>query len=105
MPRSKKYKDLLIESLKDPEEALAYLNAVLEELKADDEESQKMLLIALKNVAKAQGGIAKVASKTSLGRESLYKSLSTRGNPKFSTLTKIADALGFELQFTLSPKR
>lgn len=105
MARSKKYKDLLIESLRDPHEAIAYLNAILEEIKMDDPESQKMLLIALKNVAKAQGGIAKVAKKSSLGRESLYKTLSNRGNPKLTTLTKIADALGFELQFTLSAKR
>lgn len=104
MPRSKKYQELLIESLKDPREAIAYLNAILEDIK-DDEESQKMLLVALKNVAQAQGGITKIAHKASLGRESLYKSLSSKGNPKFTTLARVAHALGFDLQFSLHSKR
>ncbi len=104
MARSKKYKDLLIEALKEPSEAVAYLNAILKEYNANDEESQKMLLIALKNVVKAQGGMAKIAQKALLGRESLYKTLSVRGNPKLATLTKIADAMGFDLQFRVSAK-
>ena len=97
MERSKKYNDLLIESLKDPEEAIFYLNAVLQDCRTDEEESQKLLLLALQNVAIAQGGLAKLAKKTGLGRESLYKTLSRNGNPKISTLTTLVNALGFNL--------
>lgn len=104
MARSRKFEDLLIESLKDPKEAIAYLNTILDECKSDDDESQKLLLIGLKNVAMAQGGIAKVAEKASLGRESLYKTLSQKGNPKLTTLARIAGAMGFELQFHLSKR-
>lgn len=50
---SKSYKELLIESLKDPKEAVGYLNAVLKEYK-DDEESQRVLQAVLKDIAQAQ---------------------------------------------------
>jgi len=60
MARSKNYKDLLIESLKDPKEAVGYLNAILEDYKDNDEESQRVLLAALKDIAEAQGGIAEL---------------------------------------------
>lgn len=54
MPRSRKYKELLIESLKNPREALAYLNTILEETRDGSEESQKLLLMALKDIAESQ---------------------------------------------------
>lgn len=56
MARSKKYQDFLIEQLKDHDEAVAYLNVALEESLKSDEESQHLFLIALRNVAEAQGG-------------------------------------------------
>jgi hypothetical protein len=57
MARSKSYKSLFVKSLKKPKEALAYLNAVLEDYNDNDEESKKLLLMALKDIATAQGGI------------------------------------------------
>lgn len=94
MIRSRNYRDLLIQDLKDPKEAQAYFNAILEECKkCDEEESQKLLLLALKNIADAQGGISKLAAKTGLGRESLYKTLSAKGNPRLSTLISLTWAL------------
>ncbi len=105
MNKSKNYNDLLIESLKKPKEAVAYLNAALEECKDGSPESQKLLLIAFKNVALAQGGISNLATKTGLGRESLYKTLSKRGNPKLTTLTTLIGAMGFDLKISLQPKR
>ena len=53
MPRNALYDDLLMEMLKDEERALAYLNAAL------DEQDPRVFLIALRNVMRAQGGIAK----------------------------------------------
>ena len=73
MKKSKNYNDLLIESLKKPKEAVAYLNAALEECKDGSPESQQLLLIAFKNVALAQGGISNLATKTGLGRENTFK--------------------------------
>lgn len=80
-PKAHKYEEWLIESLKDHDAAVAYLNAALEESVKGDAESQALLLLALRDVAEAQGGIAKVAKKAHLGRESLYKTLSPKGNP------------------------
>jgi len=94
MARSKNLNELLILSIKKPKEAKAYFNAVLEECKScDEQEAQKLLLLALKNIAEAQGGISQLAVKTGLGRESLYKTLSATGNPKLSTLISVTYAL------------
>jgi len=43
-------------------------------------------------------GMAKVARKTGLGRESLYKALSGQGNPELATVLRVAKALGMELE-------
>lgn len=99
MAKTKKYQEWLIESLKDHDEAVAYLNAALEESLKGDAESKEVLLIALRNVAEAQGGLAKIAKKAHLGRESLYKTLSPRGNPSLSTFTALMQAMGLQLRF------
>lgn len=65
MKKSNVYQPDLIESFKDQREAEEYLNAALEE---DDPE---LCLLALRNVAEAQGGVAQLAEKTKLNRESL----------------------------------
>lgn len=50
MTKSKSYQAELIESLRDPREAAEYLNAALEEV------DPELFLLALRNVAEAQGG-------------------------------------------------
>ncbi|OGB96772.1 putative addiction module antidote protein [candidate division TM6 bacterium RIFCSPHIGHO2_12_FULL_36_22] len=105
MKRSQAFNDLLVESLKDPQEAIAYLNAVLEDCKDGGQESQAVLLFAFKNVIEAQGGITQLAKKSGLGRESLYKTLSHKGNPKLSTLTTLINAMGFDLKICIPSKR
>ena len=100
MARSKKYQDFLIEQLKDHDEAVANLNAALEESLKGDEESQQVFLIALRNVAEAQGGIGVLAKKAHVGRESLYKTLSGAGNPKWHTLVSLCVALGLNLRLS-----
>lgn len=97
--RSVSYHDVLIEELKDHDEAVAYLNAALEESLLGDEESQVILLNALRNVAEAQGGLGKLAKKTHIRREVLYRVLSPQGNPEFSTFTSLVHAMGLNLKF------
>ncbi|MBV9852721.1 MAG: putative addiction module antidote protein [Armatimonadetes bacterium] len=82
------------EDMADPEYVAGYLEAVLEE---GDTET---FLIALRNVAKANGGMTQLARATSLGRESLYKALSEQGNPEFKTLQAILGALGLRFSVT-----
>lgn len=100
MKRSRKYHDYLIEQLQDHDKAVAYLNTALEESLKGDDESQSLFLVAIRNVAEAQGGIGNLAKKAGIGRESLYKTLSEKGNPKWHTLVSLVIALGLNLRLT-----
>lgn len=100
MTRSKKYREFLLDHLVDHDEAVAYLNAALEESLKDGEESQQLFLIALRNVAEAQGGVGVLAKKAHVGRESLYKTLSGTGNPKWQTLVSLCVAMGLNLRLS-----
>jgi probable addiction module antidote protein len=100
MAKSKNYQKWLLEKLKDHDEAVAYLNAALEESLKGDEESRYLFLVALRNVVEAQGGIGNLAKKTRMGRESLYKTLSEKGNPKWHTLISLVIALGLNLRLS-----
>jgi probable addiction module antidote protein len=75
-----------------PQFAAEYLKAAMED--CDDPE---VLLIALRHIAKANGGLAKVAKVAGLKRESLYQALSEHGNPRLSTLLGIMKAVGLRL--------
>ena len=84
--------DTLIRRLrKNPEFAAEYLKAALE-----DEDEPRVLLIALRHVAQAQG-VAKVAKAAGIERESLYRALSPSGNPRLSTLVAVTKAIGLKL--------
>lgn len=69
----------------------AYLEAALEE------NDPALIAAALGDIARAKG-MTQIAQKTGLGRESLYKALSAQGNPEFSTIVKVINALGLHLQ-------
>lgn len=89
------YHEQLIESLKDPKESAAYLQVALDEYQNDG--NSEALLIALRNIADAKGGISKLSKKTHLNRQSLYDTLSRKGNPKLRTLGILIKVLGFHL--------
>lgn len=55
-----------------------------------------MISAALGELARAEG-MTRIARKTGLRRESLYKALSTEGNPEFATIMKVVQALGLQL--------
>ena len=76
---------------KDPDFAAEYLKAALE-----DADEPRVLLIALRHLAQAQG-IAKIAKAAGVERESLYRALSSNGNPRLSTLFAVAKAVGLKL--------
>lgn len=77
------------EQLRTPEEMAAYLDAWLEE--APDDAAG--IARALGDIARAKG-MTQVARDAGLSRESLYKALGENGNPSFSTVLKVARALG-----------
>ena len=76
----------------NPKFVAEYLNAALE-----DTEEPAVLRVALRRVAEARGGIAKVAKAAGIERESLYRALSARGNPRLSTLVAVTKAVGLKL--------
>ena len=80
----------MLESLQDPAEAAAYLDAALE-----DEDIQ-VFLLALRDVAEARG-MSRVAAETDLNRESLYRMLSEEGNPRLSSLEALLHTFGLRL--------
>ena len=89
------YETWLINSLQDQKEAALFLETALEEFQKNGD--LKALLLSLKHVVEAQGGIGKIARKTHLNRESLYKMLSAKGEPKFTTITTLLNAVGIKL--------
>ena len=98
MPRTSSYQKDLIEALKDPCEAAAYLNAAIEE------GDRSVFLLALRNVAEARGGMAVLAEKTHLSRESLYRMLSKKGNPEIKSLYMVLHAMGLRLAIEAEPQ-
>lgn len=81
----------------DNEEVIAkYLAVALED------PDPRAFLAAVADVARARG-MADVATRSGLGRESLYKSLRPGAKPRFDTVCRILDALGVRLE--LAPRR
>jgi len=60
-------------------------------------------LTALRKVVEARGGMVTVAQKAALSRETLYRTLSTRGNPTIKTLSAVLKATG--LKFSVTARR
>ena len=96
MKRYKAYKEYLINSLKDPVEASAYLNAALEE--TFETKDTGIFQVAVRDVVEAHGGMSKIASKMEVSRESFYRSVSQKGNARFSTLANAIRACGLEFE-------
>ena len=94
-PLTKSYVESLHRRLaENPEEAAAYLDAALEE------GDPQVFLLALRDVAEARG-MGRLAGETKLNRESMYRMLSTRGNPRLASLDAVLDALGLRLGVTV----
>lgn len=86
------HEEASIESFRrDPRFAAEYLNAVLED--GDQEE----LMLALRRIASAFGGVAGIAQAAELNATTLYRTLSQRGNPELRSLTAILKALGLRI--------
>ena len=75
----------------DPAYAVEFLNSILED------GDQGELLIALRQIAKAFGGVQTIAEKTKLNPTQLYRTLSAQGNPELRSLSAILKAMGLRL--------
>jgi len=94
--KSVPFEEELYDYLQNPENAAGYLTAVIED---GDREA---FLLALRHVAQARGGMTAVAEKAHLGRESLYKMLSSKGNPEFKSIASVLHGMG--LRLTVEPE-
>jgi len=93
---SSSWDDFMREELADPKRRKAYLEVSIEDYLEDNDVDA--FLESLQRLAKAKGGMAKIARKTGLSRESLYRTLSRRGNPQFRTVLGVIDALGMRVR-------
>ena len=93
------YETWLIERLREPAEAAAYLEAVLED------GAQSAIMLALRQIARAQGGVAYIARKAKLTREATYKMLSKAGNPELKSFKAVLKATGLRIAVKPIEKR
>ena len=75
----------------DPAFATQFLNDILQE------GDQADLLVALRQMAQAYGGVPAIAEKAHLNATQLYRTLSAEGNPELRSLTAVLKAMGMRL--------
>ena len=91
MTKTKLTKFDMADYLTTEKKIMGYLEAAIED------NDPEFLPIALETAARARG-MTQVAKKAGVTRANLYKAFSESGNPAFSTVVKVIDALGFKLQ-------
>ena len=91
-PTSRNHEDATVESFRrDQALAAEYLNSILED--GDQEE----LMLALRRMAKAFGGVQKLAEDAELNANTLYRTLSSQGNPELKSLRAVLRAMGMQI--------
>ena len=92
---SRPHDQTVIELLReDPAFADDYLTAAFDEM--NEPGGREALLAALRHIAEAQG-MAIIAERAGIKRESLYRALSPKGNPTIKTLLAVTNAAGLKL--------
>jgi probable addiction module antidote protein len=89
-PRDVSFDDYMVEAMKDPVKAAAYIEAGI------DLQDPAALLVALRHVSKAHG-MAEVARRAVVGDTTLFKALCATGNPTLTTVHKVLAAVGLRL--------
>ena len=90
--KSRSHEEATIESFRrDAKFAAEYLNTVLEE------GEQQELMLALRYMAEAFGGVARLAEEAELNATTLYRTLSSQGNPELKSLRALLKAMGMRL--------
>ncbi len=90
------FNEYLMEKLKDPELACHFISEAMQE------HDPEYLKVALGEIVKAYG-VGYISDQTGIGRQTIYKMLSEKGNPTHRNLVAILDALGLELM--VRPKK
>lgn len=87
--------EVVFEQMLNPEMAKAYLDVAIEQYEQDGDIA--FFLEALRNVVEAREGMTRLAEKTGLNRQNLYRVLSSEGNPELRTISLILHNLGYRL--------
>jgi probable addiction module antidote protein len=103
MRNYRKFKDYHIEQLRDPDDAKIYLSVAFEDYEKN--EDIDAFLLAVRDVAEAQGGLSQLAERLSFTDEGLNKVLSENGNPQLNTMRKILHELGFKFSIEARENR
>ena len=98
MPTSDSYREYLIESLKDPEEAGGFIGAILEE--KDPEPA--LLRNAIRKVIEARIRMNALSESAKEHHEKLDKMLTESGGSEIYSLVELLEALGFKLEITVA---
>ena len=85
--------------LRTDRQIAAYLDAAL------SDGDPRILLQAVRDVAAVRGGMAALARRAGIPRESLYRMLSSRGNPSYAAVRSILGAVGLRLSVEPGIKR
>ncbi len=97
---SRSHEEATVESFrKDPRFAAEYLNSILED------GDQKELMLALRRMSKAFGGVSELAKEAKLNVNTLYRTLSPKGNPELKSLRALLKAMGMQLTVRPLQKR
>ena len=99
MPAYKSYHSYLIESLKDPAEAAAYLDAVLEDGELEP------ILLALKNIAEARRSLASPSDEPDTIWDTCYQLLSQGEVPGILLISSLLNSLGLKLSVTVKDEQ
>ena len=96
---SRSHDQTVIELLReDPDFADDYFATAFDEI--NEPSGREALLAALRHIAEAQG-MATIAERAGIKRESLYRALSPKGNPTIKTLMAVTSAAGLKLSVHL----
>ena len=98
-PTSRSYHNYLISSLKEPERAAAYIEAVME--LEEEHPDPELLKAALKNVIDARIQMNNLSQEAKLYYEKLNKILLETGGAEIYSLVELLDALGFRIAIAL----
>ncbi len=95
MRKMRTWRECLIERVTDPERAIGYLRAILDDYQIYRERT--VVLRALQTVVEAQGGVSKVAKQVDIDPQLLSKVLSNEDAPLIDALGIVLKALGYQL--------
>lgn len=89
------WREVVTERMTDPDAAAVYLKLALQEYEQDGD--SRSLLLALRTVVDARGGIGVLAKATGLNRQTLYRTLAGQHSPRLDTLSTILRFCGLSL--------